>query len=307
MPFPRRALFPITCEGELNMIFLLSAIAANTVMTFVMRYSETHSGNRYAVTMFNYLTGIIISFLTLGNKTLYFPTPEGRFALGLALVNAVLFVGCLLCIQYNINKNGAPLATTFNRLGILIPTIASVFLFHEIPKTVQTVGLAFAVFAIIYINGGKKTKEESVEGGAAAGKTSSAAALILLFVLGGCVDLTSKVYGVFGDSSLQEHFVFYTFVYSFAMSVGLLLWKNRRISLKDVLAGVLVGIPNQLTALCLLKAVALLPAFLVYPVYSAAVILVVNVINLAVFREKLSRREYQATGIIALALVLINL
>ncbi len=286
------------------MIFLLSAIAANTAMTFVMRYSETHSGNRYAVTMFNYLTGIIISFITLGNKTPFFPTPAGRFALGLALLNAILFVSCLLCIQYNINKNGAPLATTFNRLGILIPTIASVFLFHEIPKAVQTVGLAFAVFAIIYINGGKKNREESVGDG---GKTGSAAALLLLFALGGCVDLTSKVYGVFGDSSLQEHFVFYTFVYSFLMSVGLLLWKNRRISSKDVLAGVLVGIPNQLTALCLLKAVALLPAFLVYPVYSAAVILVVNVINLAVFREKLSRREYQATGIIALALVLINL
>ena len=74
-----------------------------------------------------------------------------------------------------------------------------------------------------------------------------------------------------------------------------------------MVAGVLVGIPNQLVVFATLKAAALLPAYMVYPVYSAAVILVVNVIDLVVFREKLTKRQYGGTVIIAVALALINL
>lgn len=276
------------------MVYLLAAIGFNVGMTFVMRYSESHSGNRYGVTIFNYLTGVIISLVMLKGRAVF--AGGGGFTLALAVPNALLFVGCLLLLQHNIKKNGAPLTSTFNRLGILIPTILSAFLFHEIPSALKTAGLCLAIFSIIYMNGGQE------EGGKRLDKS-----LLLLFLAGGCVDMMSKLYGIYGRAELQENFILYTFFISLLLSIGLCVRDKKRISVQDMIAGVLVGIPNQLTALCLLKAVALLPAYMVFPVYSAAVILLVNVINFAVFREKLSRREYAATGIIAAALVLINI
>ena len=68
-----------------------------------------------------------------------------------------------------------------------------------------------------------------------------------------------------------------------------------------------MGIPNELAALLLLKAAGMLPAYLVYPCYSAGVIFAVNIVNMIVFREFLSKREYIATGKIAIALILINM
>lgn len=91
--------------------------------------------------------------------------------------------------------------------------------------------------------------------------------------------------------------------------ISLLLFfkKEPRMSLQDALIGIGVGIPNQLCTLFLLRAASRLPAYIVYPTYSASLILLVNIINYLVFRETLNKRQYIATGIIGLGVVLINL
>lgn len=278
------------------MSYLLLTIAANVVMIFVMRYSEQRQGNRYAVTVFNYITGVVVSLCLLGG---HWPQPGTQslgLAVGLSFTNTLCMVGCMLLIQYSILKNGAPMTTTFNRLGILIPTVLSIFLFREAPSLLQAAGLAAATFAIVYLSGGRSGP-----------RIAAPLGLMAVFVVGGLIDFHSKVYNIFGQPSLQEFYVLSTFILSFFISLGLLLWKNRRISLQDVLCGILVGLPNQAVTFCMVKAAAVLPAYVVFPVYSAAVILVVNLINFLVFREKPTPRELRGTGIIAAALVLLNL
>ena len=49
-------------------VYLLSAIAANLIMTFLMRYSEHHDDNRYALNIWNYLAGTLISIIFLKDK-----------------------------------------------------------------------------------------------------------------------------------------------------------------------------------------------------------------------------------------------
>lgn len=278
------------------MSYLLLTIAANVVMIFVMRHSEHQQGNRYAVTVFNYITGIAVSLCLLGGRWPQSDAPGVGLAVGLAFSNALCMVGCMLLIQYSILKNGAPMTTTFNRLGILIPTVLSILLFRETPSMLQVAGLAAAAFAIAYLSGGRSGS-----------RITAPLGLALVFVVGGLIDFHSKVYNIFGQSALQEFYVLSTFVLSFVISLVLLLWKNRRISPRDVLCGILVGLPNQAVTFCMVKAAAILPAYVVFPVYSAAVILAVNVINFLMFREKPTVRELRGTAIIAAALVLLNL
>lgn len=293
------------------MFYLIVAILCSLIMTFVMKYSESHSGNRYGVTLFNYITGALIGYLQMNDRQLFIKSSEGFFTLGMAALQAIFIVSVLLVLQASINKNGAPLTSTFNRMGILIPTIGSAILFGEIPSWIQIVGIGLAIFAIIYISGGAK-KESASEALAAANSvgTGSERHMILLFsafIGGGCLDFISKLFDEFGEDSYKERFVFYGFVISSLMALVLCLVKNRNITWKDMLMGVMLGVPNQLNILFLLKAVGELPAYLVYPCYSAGVILAVNVVNVIVFREVLSKREYIATGIIALGLIFINI
>lgn len=279
------------------MIYLMTTIVSNVVMVFVMKHSETHSGNRYATTLFNYMVGAVITYVLMEDKALYHAGKEGCFAVELAVFNALCMTSCMLLNQYSINRNGAPLSTTFNRLGILIPTVLSMVFFRELPAPVQMIGIGLAVLAIVYINGGKKK----------GGPIQSLPSLLLVFLIGGLIDFNSKVYGIFGDRALQDYFVFCTFAFCTVLSGILLFLRNPRFKRKDVTAGLLMGIPNQMITYTMVRAVLYLPAYLAFPLYSAGVILGVNVINFLVFREKPSRRECIATGIIAAALLLLNL
>ena len=93
------------------------------------------------------------------------------------------------------------------------------------------------------------------------------------------MDMMSKLFDEFGQDSYKERFVFYGFVISSVIALVLCLVKNRHVTPKDMLMGVMLGVPNQLTILFQLKAVGELPAYLVYPCFSAGVILAVNVVN----------------------------
>lgn len=200
-------------------------------------------------------------------------------------------------MQHNIKINGAPLTATFSRMGIIIPIIVSALLFNEVPSMLKITGIVISLIAVIYMNSGEKN-EASKKG---------AIALILLFISGGIEELMTKLFNVFGNADYQERFVFYTFLFSALISLFLCIKSGGKLSKRDIISGVFVGIPNQLAVLCIVKAVGELPAYIVYPCYSASVIFVVNVINFLIFREKLSKKEYIATGIIAFALILINI
>ena len=259
-----------------------------------MRYSEHHNGNCYALNIWNYLAGSLISLLLLQDKSLIWS--GNAVTWGAGVVNGIGFLAALVLLQISIRRNGAPLTTTFNRLGILIPTILSIFLFDEIPQIIQMAGLLLCIFAIIFMNSGDRSERPDFNVG-----------LILVFLLGGTLDTISKIFSRYNNADSQTCFVLYTFLAAFVISILLFFKKEPRMSLQDALIGIGVGIPNQLCTLFLLRAASRLPAYIVYPTYSASLILLVNIINYLVFRETLNRRQYIATGIIGLGVVLINL
>lgn len=279
------------------MLYLIIAVLSNTFMTFVIRLSEKNKSNRFNINTFNYLFGGVLAYMVIRKETIFSYDTNYNYALILAIINAVFYIACLYLMQTNIEKNGAPLTTTYNRLGLLIPIIISIILFKEYPNTMQIIGCILAVFSIWYIN---RKKQNSII-------NISPSLLIAVFLAGGLVDTLAKIYGHYGNSILQEHFIFYTFVFSFIFSFILSLKSIKSLTLKEVIIGFCIGIPNQITTLAQLKAVTILPAYLVFPSYSISVILLVNLINFIIFKEKLSNQQYIGTGIIILALICMNI
>lgn len=279
------------------MLYLIIAVLSNTFMTFIIRLSEKEKSNRFNVNTFNYLFGGILAYFVIRKESVFSFNGGYIYTLLLAVVNAVLYIACLYLMQVNMKKNGAPLTTTYNRLGLLIPILVSVVLFKEYPNQMQIIGCILAIFSIYYINKRDKKDDNS---------SVSPFLLIALFLAGGMVDTLAKIYGHFGSLNLQGHFIFYTFIFSFIFSIILSIKSIKNLSKKEILIGFFIGIPNQITTLAQLKAVAVLPAYLVFPAYSISVILLVNFVNFLFFKEKLTMRQYIGTSIIILALICMN-
>lgn len=282
------------------MIALIMTIVAHSLVMFAMRFTEVNSGNRYAATVFTYIIGAIISFVMMGDTSLLLNMGEdATFTLLMAAYNGFcMTMGMVLC-RVSMGVNGTPISTTFNRLGVLIPTISSVVFFGERPEIVQIVGIALAIATIVYINSGKDSKSNN--------HVKSVKLLIIIFLVGGLIDLNTKIFDTFGNADLKGCYQFITFISCIVVSTVIMLAKERKFSMTDALVGSVTGIPNTFILYFSIKAVEVLPAYIVFPAYSAGVILLVNVVNYLLFKENLSKEEKIATFMVAIALILINI
>lgn len=279
------------------MFYLLLAIASSTLISILMRLSNKHVRNDMAMFLANYSICLVLARLFIGGQALLPDVPGSGLAIGLGLVSGVLYLLSFMLMQQNMQKNGIVLSSTFMKLGVLVPTLMAIFLFHEQPGLSQTLGLLLALVAIVMIH----FEKESLQQG------QQKLWLILLLLLSGLSDAMTNIYDKTAVSPLGEHFLFYTFFAALLTTLAWLLCKRQKIYGKDLLFGLLIGVPNYFSSRFLLLALDSVPAVVAYPVYSAATLILISLSGLLLFKEQLSRRKAIALGIVIISLVLLNL
>ena len=279
------------------MIYLVLAVLASTMVSVVMRLSTGKVKNNMSMLAANYVVCALLSVANAGGKLLT-PMEDLPGTVGMGVINGVLYLFSFLLLHYNMKRNGVVLASTFMKLGLLVSMAVSVVFFREVPGVIQWIGFIIAVGAIILIN------YEKGSGGASSGGQMW---LLLLLVVSGFGDAMAKVFESFGDTAYSGQFFIYTFLTDLAACVFLALRGGEKPSLKEIGYGLALGVPNFFSARLLLKSIEHLPAVLVYPTVSVAIILVVTMVGLVFFKEKLKNRQLVGIGAILVALVLLNL
>lgn len=277
------------------MVFLILAILSSSLVSVIMRLSEKYSRNNLSLLASNYFVCGLLGALYSGANRL-FPAQDGLTqTLMLGLVGGALFLASFALLQWNIGKNGVLLPTTFMKLGIIIPTLLSIFVFGEQPRLVQIIGILLAIFAIIIMNGGGKTAVKST------------LSLLLLLVTTGFSNAMSKIFEEVGHPAFSNHFLFYIFTTAFILCVGLCILKGQKVIPADVIFGAIIGIPNYFSTRFMLQALAQIPATVAYPSYSVASIVLVALVGVVCFKEKIVRRRLIALGLILVALAMLNM
>ncbi|MBQ2669120.1 MAG: EamA family transporter, partial [Clostridia bacterium] len=109
------------------------------------------------------------------------------------------------------------------------------------------------------------------------------------------------------DRADDDRFMFFNFFFACLYSLVMLVREKKKLNRYDVLFGVLLGVPNYFCTRFLLKALTQIPAFIVYPSYSVATVILISLFGRLFFKEKLNRRQLIGVGIILVSLVLLNL
>ena len=279
------------------MIYLVMAVLSSALVSVIMRLSEQHVRNNISMLSCNYVMCTVLAAFFAGSGNLLPAGTQGfSFSLAAGVVSGMLYLGSFILFQWNVHTNGVILSSVFMKLGVMVPTLMSIFVFHESPKFLQMLGIAVAVAAILFIN---------LEKGS--GKAASGSALVFLLLAGGATDATSKVYEELGKAALKNHFLLYTFFCAFLFSVAVCLYRKQGLEKQDIGFGLLIGIPNYFSARFLLLSLADVPAMIAYPTYSVATIVVVALIGAVLFREKLSRQRLASIAAILCALVMLNI
>jgi len=279
------------------MLNLLLAILSSALVSITMRFSESKVKNNIGMLAMNYLMCLALAWGYTGFAN-PFPGEQGLgFTLTIGSINGFLYLAGFALFQVNIRKNGVVLSSTFMKLGLLVSMLISMAFFGERPEIWQWLGFLLAVAAIILINYQPSEK-----------KANSKWGLLLILLAGGTADAMSKVFEELGNPVLSDHFLLYTFAMALVFCVGLnVISKKGMFGKKELLYGMLIGVPNFFSAKFLLGALKDLSAVIVYPACNVATILVVTMAGVLLFRERLEKRQWTALAMILVALVLLNI
>ena len=278
-------------------LYLILAIAASAAMTLVLKIFKTEGTNRYAIILGNYVTCVIVGFLLLKDKGAVLQIAGST--LGFGILGGILFVLSLVLMQRSIEANGAILTSAFSRMGLVVPLIVSIAFLGEKPKLIQFAGMLIVLVAILVING---KREQQVD--------ITPVLLVAVLLAGGFSDTMAKIFSNFGIQAQNDLYILIVFFTAGVLTTALLFAEYRKTGrpgrAKDFVAGIAVGVPNYFSASLLLKALADIPAYIAYTVFSTGVLLVITVIGLVFFREKLGKSQAVGIGLIVIALVLLN-
>ena len=286
------------------MSYLILATCSSAVLAIVLRIFQNSKGNRYGIILGNYLVCVLISWISLPDRSMILRGSLITVLCG--IVGGAFFVAGLVTMQTSTRLNGATLTSVFAKMGLVISLAISIFVFGEKPTPMQIAGMALVLTALVLINGSGDEKSENT---LANGKVHTGA-LILTMLAGGGGSSMSKIFEQVGSRDQDELYFLYLFFTAAVLTACLLFleWKKTGKSLVwgEMAAGIAVGIPNYYSSFLLLPALVALPAIIVYPINSTGAILIVMAVDALVFHQRYTKRQWLGIVLVLAAMVLLN-
>ena len=116
----------------------------------------------------------------------------------------------------------------------------------------------------------------------------------------------NKVYETAGSPVYNGQFLMIAFVCAMLMSLFMLLTGNGRIGKREALAGVMLGIPNYFSSRFLLYSLQTLDAIIVYPMYSVLTVIVITLLGMGIWHERITKRTALGMLLILLSVAFMN-
>ena len=278
------------------MHFLLLTVICSTSIALILKYSYTRKGEPIVLLAGNYLVASIIALVILLSTELkIFSVETLIFGCGLGLLFVVSFFIYAKAISYA----GTGLATTSSRLSVIIPIMFSIIFFNEEPKVNHLIGFLFTLITFIFFYYSVKGNHKVGDG------IVKYLFLLAVFVGIGINDFAMKVFKSWRPSREEPYFVLFIFSSAFIYAAFYILIKKIKIEKHTLIGGLVLGVPNVLSTIFLLAALAILPAILVYPLMNVGIIILTTFLAFLIWKEKLNRNGVLAliSGLIAILLL----
>ena len=281
-----------------------------TIITFSMMLITFKYFELFGV---NNLQAIIVNYITAGSMAVVSSSfngieisPVEMFSSDYtapALVIGILFIVTFNLIAFSTQKIGIAITTVANKMSMIIPVLAGLYLFGEEKSVLKFAGVLLAVFAIYF---------SSTTGGKLSFNKKYLLLIVLVFIGQGIADSTLK-WAQVNAVGPQENQVFFATIFFSASFFGLLyliyeiVVKSHTFKLKTLLWGVILGIPNFFTLHFFMEALkgGVLESSQIFPIVNMGVIVLTATSGVILFKQKLSNGNWFGIlmAIIAIALI----
>lgn len=202
-------------------------------------------------------------------------------------------------VVHAIRKIGASAATVIGGLSILLPIVSSAVIWNDVPNVYQCVGIALAIASLALI--GRHSRERTLDR-----SWVTPVIMVSFFFLAGLARLSQEVFKHGSDADQRPVFLLTTFVIAAVPSLVILVTRKLRFSLRELVFGCAMGTANILQLHFTMKALQVLPGFIVFPIISAGCLVLTALVATQFLDEQLNTRTRLGIALASIALVLLN-
>lgn len=250
--------------------YLIGALTASFLIGLILKIGELRGYERWAVIAANYLSAVLLSTVFVREFSLNWPVI--LFGLGIGSLFPLGFV----LFSRGLKEEGITATVTVGRLSLALPVIVSILLWGEQPGILE-------VFSLLIIGGVILLWEGRI------GHVSLL--LIMLFLCFGTIDSGLKFFKLRYPQADQGLFLFSLFVSALLWSWIYLGYRRIRVRRKELVGGLLLGIPNFFSSYFVLQALKTIPAYITFPFINTGLIILSALAGYFLFRESLDRRK----------------
>lgn len=261
-----------------------------------MRHAQHCRRNMPWVGAWNYIIAAVVSWAIWIVQGAGRP-PLTSFALSMGTIAGVCLVAAYFLMVPCIRIAGVGITQAVAQLAVIIPIIASIFFWHEMPGTVRAVGLGLVLVAFPLLGHGRAVPRDS-------GERSRFWLLFVFFVAEGIAGLTMKAYS---QDAPGREIAYMCFMFSvpalinFVAAIRLAPPDHR-----DLAHGTILGLINALAGFTFLRALERAPGIVVFPTISIGSILLASLLAMVLWNERYRGKVLWGMAAAVLALILIN-
>ncbi len=277
------------------MIALVLTILLTALLFLCFKEFSKRAINTHQAITFNYLTASVLGVIFYNNPISInemitadwiFPT----IALG------VFFVIMFNIMAITTQKLGISIASMASKMSLIIPVFTALLLQENTDFSFANgLGILLALIAV-YLT---FKKEQQL--------AQPITIAIILFFGAGILDMSLNY--------IQENYLkneddfsqFIIIVFFVAFLAGLLkiIYAQQKIQLKNIMAGITLGIPNYLSIYFVLEALNQLGGIIVFPVLNIGVVLLSSILSFMIYKEYLSKLNWSGIALACISIILI--
>lgn len=289
------------------MVLLIALIAIGVFMMTTQNYFcknlFTNKSDNFAYSLILYVIAMLTTFFMNGAVIRSF----SAFTCIDGIIYGLMMLFELICTLQAYKNGPMSLTTLFTVASVMIPIIPA-WIFWGDPVTWQQVSGIIVMFiaAALILNVGSEFKKEKIN-------IKWFLYALGAFICSGIAGINEKLITVSGNEAQSNEFILIGFAAgSAAMIIALLLSTKKepvtiRFNTRIAVPTLVIGICTCLVSVITMAVLAVLPASVVFTVNNGARLILVTLIDVIFFKEKITGSQYAGLGLGIIGVALLSL
>lgn len=268
------------------MTWLLISILTNTILLLILKGFEKYGVNTLHGIVVNYFIAASTGLFVAGIPTMQEIEVQGAGVMWIPILLGFLFISIFFTLAKTAQVVGISVATVANKMSVVIPVVAALYLYDEDLNWIKATGIGAALIAVWLAS--KKSTSSSFD-------PKYVFFPLIIFIGSGIIDaLINHLQKTIPNTALIPFLFSLAFGCALCIGVVVVVYRvarlGERVSWKSIVAGIVLGIPNYFSIFAVAKALEanIMDSSQFYPVNNMGIVICSAIGATLVFKEKLS-------------------